>query len=1312
MDPISYPPELPISQRRDELLATIEANQVVVVAGETGSGKSTQLPKLCLELGRGDERFIGHTQPRRIAARAIAERVASELGSGLGDTVGYTVRFNDRVGPRTRLKLMTDGILLAEIPRDRKLSRYDTIIIDEAHERSLNIDFILGYLKQLLPRRPDLKVIITSATIDTDRFSRHFDDAPVIEVSGRTYPVEVVYRPIDGSDGREPVDQNTGIAEAVTDLWRADNGDVLVFCSGEREIREAADTVADLDLPGAEILPLYARLSAAEQHRVFARHDRRRVVIATNVAETSVTVPGIGSVVDTGTARISRYSHRTKVQRLPIEPVSQASANQRAGRCGRIGPGTCIRLYSEDDYDSRPEFTEPEIRRTNLASVILQMANLGLGRAEDFPFVDPPELRSIRNGIELLTELDALDPDHEGTRRWLTPTGRRLARIPVDPRYARMLVEAEEQGCLDEVMIIVAGLSVQDPRERPAEERTQADESHRRFADPESDFLSYLNLWDHLTTARKERSRNQFRRMCRREYLNHNRILEWNDLYAQLRQVLRDERLGGGGPGGGNGGGKGGGQAGEPSSGRADGRRRRRGRGRGGEGHGGRRAQPRYEGRGDAIDGPDRFGGPERREAIHRSILAGLLSQIGYRLPPPDKRRDEGNARGRRGRRPQTEYQGARNSRFVIAPGSALTRSGPPWVMAAEVVETDRLRARVAAGIQPGWIEDLAAHLVTYGYGEPWWDRQRGSASVSERVMLFGLTLVANRTRQLSQVDPALARELFIHHALVEGEWDSDHAFLARNRGLVDEVRSLEDRTRRRDLLVEAKVVHDFYHHRVPDEVAGAGHFNRWWKTTSRTDPELLDLTRDELLDPAAETVDEADYPDGWLQDDLDLELAYEFDPTSPLDGVSVLVPVEVLNRLDPAPFTWNVPGFRRQLIDAHIRSLPKSLRRPLTPVTDTVEDLVDTLDPGAGPLSEVLARELGRRHGLAVTTDDFDQTRIPDHLRPLFRVINDRYELLAEGRDLDRLRLTLDAQVRSTLAGLAAEDNDWERTGITRWDFGSLPRTVDTGTIKAHPALVDDGDSVSIRLQPSPADQEAAMWPGVRRLLRLHLPSPVRRLDRLFPERTKLDLLKGHVQSKAEWYNDIISAALDDVLEEAGGPVWNEGDFTALVARADGRLGELLVDAVPHVGRILELLDEITAKLDRLDSDSHLLSTDDVRAHLGRLTYPGFVTGVGLSRLEDITRFLTAIGRRLDGIGRNPQRDLELLATCRRLDNELAELAVGRAGSPAVEELVWMLEELRVSLFAQGLGARGRVSEKRVRRALEALRTSGRPGP
>jgi len=781
---ISYPPDLPITARREDLLAALRDHQVVIVAGETGSGKTTQLPKLCLELGRGTQGQIGHTQPRRIAARTVAERVASELGSELGGLVGYKVRFSDRVGANTRVKLMTDGILLAEIAQDRELRRYDTIIIDEAHERSLNVDFLLGYLKRLLPRRPDLKVVITSATIDPERFSRHFDGAPVVTVSGRTYPVEVRYRPLTAEEAHDDRDQTQGILDAVDELVAEGPGDILVFLSGEREIRDTADALRDRALHDVDVLPLYGRLSAAEQQRAFQPHPgRRRVVLATNVAETSLTVPGIRSVVDPGTARISRYSARTKVQRLPIEPVSQASADQRKGRCGRTADGICIRLYREADFAARPAFTDPEILRTNLASVILQMTSLGLGDIAAFPFLDPPDRRSITDGVRLLEELGAFDSAQREGRARLTPVGRKLAQLPVDPRFARMIVEADRTRCVAEVLVIAAALSIQDPRERPAEHEQAADESHARFADPDSDFLTYLNLWRYLREQADTLSSNQFRRRCRAEYLNHLRVREWQDLYAQLRQAARSAGI-------------------TPSS------------------------------------------APDDRQAIATAILSGLLSHIGLKA-------DERNS-----------YLGARNLRFAVFPGSALYRRPPRWVMAAELVETSRLWGRVVARIDPGWVEPLAGHLVQRSYSEPHWDPGRGAVMAYERVTLYGVPVVASRRVNFARIDPALSRELFIRHALVDGDWEAPHAFLADNRQLLAEVEQLEQRARRRDLVVDDEALFAFYGARLPADVTSARHFDRWWRRTDQ--PDLLRLDRATVLGAAAAEVDPADYPDVW----------------------------------------------------------------------------------------------------------------------------------------------------------------------------------------------------------------------------------------------------------------------------------------------------------------------------------------------------------------------------------------------------------------------------------------------------------------
>ncbi|HZE50762.1 MAG TPA: ATP-dependent RNA helicase HrpA, partial [Jatrophihabitantaceae bacterium] len=863
---ITYP-ALPVAERRDDIAAAIRDHQVVVLAGETGSGKTTQLPKICLELGRGIRGTIGHTQPRRLAARTVAQRIADELATPLGDVVGYTVRFTDQVSDRTLVKVMTDGILLAEIQRDRELLRYDTIIVDEAHERSLNIDFLLGYLTSLLPRRPDLKLIVTSATIDPERFSAHFSGAPIVEVSGRTYPVEVRYRPLDADvstvDSDDPDDpdheivhrvqardQTEGITDAARELMRDGPGDILVFLSGEREIRDTAEALHDLD---AEILPLYARLSTAEQHRVFAAHTGRRIVLATNVAETSLTVPGIHYVIDPGTARISRYSRRTKVQRLPIEPISQASAGQRAGRCGRTADGICIRLYSERDFEGRPEFTEPEILRTNLASVILQMKALGLGDLDRFPFVEPPDRRSVRDGMALLQELGALDADNA-----LTDTGRQLAQLPVDPRIGRMIVEAQREGCVREVIVIAAALSIPDPRERPTDQEDAARQKHARFADEHSDFIGYLNLWNYLREQRDERSGNQFRRMCRDEFLHYLRIREWQDLVGQLRQIAR----------------------------------------------------------GLGIDESDQPADPGR---IHNALLPGLLSHVGMRAEP-DRATSGGGAPPRVGR--SREYVGARNSRFVIAPGSTLARRPPSWVVAAELVETSRLYARVAARVDPAAIERAAGHLVVRTYSEPEWDRQRGAAMARERVTLYGLPLVAGR--RVQHPDAAESRELFIRHALVEGDWDTRHHFFHDNRALLESLRELEERTRRRDLLVSDDELFAFYDQRIPSDVVSARHFDTWWKAARRESPALLTYTQQDVL--RAEVADEQ--PDVWRDGDVDLPVTYRFDPSAADDGVTVHVPLDVLARVGGADFSWQVPALREEFVTALIRALPKELRR------------------------------------------------------------------------------------------------------------------------------------------------------------------------------------------------------------------------------------------------------------------------------------------------------------------------------------------------------------------------------------------------
>jgi ATP-dependent helicase HrpA len=1237
--PIDYPASLPITARRDELVAAIRDHQVVIVAGETGSGKSTQLPKLCLEAGRGVAGMIGHTQPRRVAARTVAARIAEELGTSLGAAVGYTVRFDDRVAEGTLLRVMTDGVLLNELQRDRELHRYDTIIVDEAHERSLNIDFILGYLKQLLPRRPDLRVIVTSATIDTDRFAAHFaapdgTPAPVFVVEGRTYPVEVRYRPYGADHPEDPDDrrdQVQAVIDAVTELAHAGPGDVLVFLSGEREIHDIADALRAertrrRELADVEVLPLYARLSAAEQHRIFEAHRGRRVVLSTNVAETSITVPGVRSVVDAGTARISRYSKRLKVQRLPIEPVSQASADQRAGRCGRVAPGTCIRLYAEDDYAGRPEFTEPEILRTNLASVILQMTALGLGDVERFPFVEAPDAASIRDGYLLLDELAALEPGPIGAPRRLTRIGRQLARLPIDPRLARMVVEADRQGCVREVLVIAAALSIQDVRERPREQPERAAELHRRFDVEGSDLLSTVALWDHLRDRQRELSGNRFRRMCHDEHLHYLRVREWRDLYSQLRQVA--------------------GQLG---------------------------IRPGV----DAAH-PDR---------VHRAVLAGLLSQIGVR---------DGEGR---------EFRGAREARFVIAPGSVLSRRPPRWVMAAELVETNRLWARRVAAIRPEWAESLAEHLVKRSYSEPWWDPQAGRAVVAETVTLYGLPIVSGRTVGLDRVDRRLARELFIRHALVAGDWSTRHEFVERNQRFVERVQLLEARVRRIDLLDE-EILADFYDERVGPEVVSARHFDRWWKDARRDDPELLDLTPSVLGDRRG--IDLADYPDGWRQGDAAFRLTYRFDPGTPLDGATIEVPVAALNQIDDEGFDWLVPGYRRELVALLVRSLPKDVRRHLIPMNDTTEAALERLGPPRGRLVDALAEALTEVSGHPVAADQFDVERLPAHLRLHLVVVDDDGTVVDAGDDLAAIR---DRQAGTTRSALARAAPVEERRDITRWDVGRLDRVVerpigDGHVVRAYPTLLDRGDSVSLRVVDNEALQLRAMRGGVRRLLLMAAAPTSAKVERTLDQASRLAVAAGPIPL-GDLVADCIEAAVDAVMARYELP-WDDQEFGRIERAVRDDAPGLAADALAVAGEVVAAAVRVRKRTGSLTADALRPTAADAEAHLARLVAPGFVRRAGTDRLPDVHRYVRGIEYRLDHLAGDVPRDQRRMAAVRPLERAFAVAVgeLGRAGDE-VREIAWLLEEHRMSVFAQPLGVVGPVSAKRIRQ--EFRRATGR---
>jgi ATP-dependent helicase HrpA len=1241
MRAITFPAELPVSQRRGEIAEAILAHQVVIVAGETGSGKTTQLPKICLDIGRGVAGTIGHTQPRRLAARTVADRIAEELGTSLGETVGYKVRFTDRSSDRTQVKVMTDGILLAEIQRDRSLKAYDTLIIDEAHERSLNVDFLLGYLKALLPRRPDLKLIITSATIDTARFAEHFDDAPVVEVSGRTYPVEVRYRPVvdpDAADDEER-DQTQAILDAVDELRAEGPGDVLVFLSGEREIRDTAEALRRHVPADTEILPLYARLSAAEQHRVFAAHPGRRVVLATNVAETSLTVPGIRYVVDPGTARISRYSHRLKVQRLPIEKVSQASANQRKGRCGRVAEGICIRLYTEEDFLARPEFTEPEILRTNLASVILAMTALGLGDIAAFPFVEPPDHRQIRDGVALLEELGALQPDATDARRRLTPIGRSLARLPVDPRLARMVLEADRNGCVDEMLVITAALSIQDPRERPVDKQQAADQSHRRFADDRSDFLSYWRLWSYLQEQQKALSSSAFRRMCRAEFLHYLRVREWQDLHGQLRTVARSLGI---------------------------------------------KATARPVGDDAELDA--------LVVPLHTSLLAGLLSHIG--LWDTEKR----------------EYVGARGARFAPWPGSALFKKPPRWVMAGELVETARLWGRDLGRIEPEWVEPLAGDLLKHSYSEPHWSSKQSAVMAYEKVTLYGVPIVAARRVAYGRIDPELSRELFIRHALVQGEWRTHHTFFHANRALLDEVEELEHRARRRDILVDDETLFEFYDERLPPDVVSGRHFDAWWKKARRTEPDLLDFERAMLVREDASSVTDADYPDQWTAGDIVLPLSYQFEPGTAADGVTVHIALPLLNRVSSDGFDWQVPGLRLELVTALLRSLPKVLRRSFVPAPDHARALVDVLatstDLSSEPLTEAMARGLRARTGVPVPSDAWDIDRVPDHLRMTFVVEDERGTVLAQGKDLDVLKQALQPQVARTVSRAAA---DVERTGLRDWSFGTLPDTFastrDGLEVQGYPAVVDEGDSVAVRVLSTREAATQATWQGTRRLLLLTLPSPLASVVAQLDNSTKLALGHNPHGGVPSLLDDCLVAALDDLVTAAGGAPRDADGFAVLREKVRSQLADTLLAIVRSVATVLTGAREVEQRVSGSTTPVLLPAWLDIREQLTRLVHPGFVAETGRARLVDLQRYLRGIERRLDALVSRPDRDRVLMAQVRAVTEEYeawrASLPPARRGDPAVTDVRWMIEELRVSLFAQTVGTPVPVSEKRIRRAM-----------
>ncbi|MBI5460656.1 MAG: ATP-dependent RNA helicase HrpA [Gammaproteobacteria bacterium] len=1211
--------DLPVVARREDIKTAIEKHQVVIVCGETGSGKTTQLPKICLELGRGVAGLIGHTQPRRIAARSLAVRIAEELHSAIGQAVGFKVRFSDHVGPDTHIKVMTDGILLAETQGDADLLAYDTLIIDEAHERSLNVDFLLGYLARLLPRRPDLKLIITSATIDPQRFSKHFGNAPIIEVSGRTYPVDIRYRPLLTEDEDEQDrDRGQALLAAVDELAHDGPGDMLVFLPGEREIREATELLRKHHPPQTEILPLFGRLSAAQQAEVFKPHSGRRIVLATNVAETSLTVPGIRYVIDTGLARISRYSYRTKVQRLPIEPVSQASANQRAGRCGRLGPGICIRLYSEDDFNTRPAFTEPEILRTNLASVILQMLALKLGDIEDFPFVEPPDARYIRDGFKLLHELGAVD---EGDR--LTELGRQLARLPVDVRIGRMVLAGRDEHCLREVLVIASALSVPDPRERPMDKQQAADEKHKQFADEQSDFLGFVKLWDFYHEQARHLSQAKLRKLCQTHFISYVRMREWHDIHAQLHGLAVEMGM-----------------------------------------------------RLNEVEGG--------YEPIHRALLAGLLGNIAFKSDA-------------------NEYTGARGLTLNVFPGSALFKKQPKWIVAAELVETARRYARTVARIEPEWVERLADHLIKRSYTDPHWEKKRGHVVASERTTLYGLVLTPSRKIDYGRVNPIEAREVFIRQALVPGELISKAAFLEHNHTLIEAVLELEAKSRRRDVLVDEELLYRFFDERLPSHVSNGPQFERWYKQATEAERDALKLTRDYLMQHEASGVTAEDFPPQIEVNGLRLALDYHFEPGHVDDGVTVKVPVAALNQLDQRHFDWLVPGLLEDKLVALIKSLPKALRRHFVPAPDFARAARQALVPGKASLLDQFSAQLRRMTAVEVPADAWQLEQLPPHLSMNFHLIDANGKLIARGRDLNALKQQVGAQAVATFERLPTAQ--YERDKLTDWDCGDLPEFVEIEqqglTLRGYPALVADKAQINLRLLDSADKAHVAHRAGVLVLFQLRATKSLRYLEKNLPGIQQMCLNYAAAGQCEQLKADLVQRITEAALYPDATVPRDRAAFDTAAARAE----QNLIDVGNHICKaVADALAEYHAIQKRIKgaiTPAWLAAINDIRDQLDHLIYGGFVLDTHAAQLKHLGRYLKAINKRLDRLQQNPAKDRPLTLQVEphwQKCKQRLDAARKRGAIPdELQHYRWLIEEFRVSLFAQELGTAEKVSGKRL---------------
>lgn len=1233
---ISIPTHLPVFESEQDICNAIQNNQVVIIAGETGSGKTTQIPKLCLKLGFGIKGFIGHTQPRRLATRAVSNRIAEELNVELGKQVGYKVRFRDDVTDNTLIKLMTDGVLLAEMQTDPLLLQYDTIIIDEAHERSLNIDFILGYLKKIMNKRPALKIIITSATIDVDRFSTHFNNAPVINVSGRTFPVEIRYRPFDEIDAEDDNNDYQAIINAVDELSQDSFGDILVFLTGEKEIRDVSESLTKQHYKNTDIIGLYARLSAAEQNKIFQSHSGRRIILSTNVAETSLTVPGIKYVIDNGKVRMSRYSYRTKVQRLPIEPISQASANQRAGRCGRVSNGICIRLYSQDDYLGRPVFTEPEILRTNLAAVILQMLSLNLGDISQFPFIEAPEYKYISDGLRLLHELGAINYSKNNHHYQLTKMGRQIAQFPIDPKLARMLLEAKKRGCITEIMIIVAALSIQDVRERPTEKQQAADQMHRLFYDKQSDFMFYILLWNHIEQEYADKSYNQLRQFCKKHFLNYLRVREWQDLYAQIRQVVKGLKINM------------------------------------------NQIQSDYD-------------------AVHISLLSGLLSNIGVKELE------------------RHTYLGARNIKFAIFPNSALFKSNPKWCMSNELVETTKLWGRCVAGINPDWIEPIALHLVKSSISSPYWSKKRGSAQALEKVTLFGLPIVIDRKVQLSKHDQKLSHELFILHALIYGEWNKKYAFFVHNKSLIDEIEALEHKTRRQDILVEEHIIVDFYQSRIPCHITSVVEFDLWWNQESKNNPTLLNLSKHDLIKTDMSQIDENLFPDEWIYEDIRLNINYQFDIGQKHDGASIQIPIEILNQIkNPHVFEWQVPGFRKELIIALIKSLPKSHRRHFVPAPNYADAFLNRVQSFDVPLIPTLIYEFKKMSGISLTEDDFNLSLIPEHLILSFHVINHQNKIIKSGNNLIQLKNNLDQEVKTTLETIKIKQAEFEiKKGIKTWDFGILKSSIEhkdqNYTIISYPTLIDQINSVSIELVSSKEQQQKEMKKGVSRLIFLSMPQVIDYLNTKISSHSVLKLSISPLGSMDNLINDLILACINHLLciHKVENIATAEKFAQAVnIIRAD--INKTALDSFVIIEKILQLNLKLSKNFKQKVYFSLAYVILDMQKQLSELIYPNFITQSKINKLNDIYRYLQAIERRFERFSIDANRDRANMLMIQKITERYNALK-NKTNLMAIsdDELIlvrWMIEELRVSLFAQQLGTAYPISDKRINKKLTEL--------